>query len=270
MRATPKNFKDITGQTFSRLTAIKRSGSKDGKATWICRCKCGEEVVVSGKQLRSGKTKSCGCLNSENTSARNFKHGMAARDNKHPLYGSWCRIKQRCHNPSCSDYYLYGAEGIKVCDRWRDSFENFRDDILSEIGPKQDKTSLDRFPNKCGNYEPGNVRWGTDEMQANNKRNNVTASLNGKTMTVSQWSRDLGVSSGSIHSRIKRGWTPEEAVSTSIRPVKKHPVRQVMTEDKIREVISNPEISSRQFAKRFGVSTSLVCSIRRRHRLTHA
>lgn len=270
MRRSHPSFIDITGKTFSRLTAISRIASKGGRAVWICRCKCGRQAVVSGKQLRSGKTKSCGCLSREITSKRNFKHGMASRINKHPLYSSWCRIKQRCYNPNCGDYYLYGADGVKMCDRWKTSFENFCTDILSTIGPRQNKTSLDRFPDKCGHYEPGNVRWGTDEMQANNKRNNVTASINGKTMTIAQWSREIGTSPGSIHSRIKRGWTPEEAVSVSIRPVRKHPVRRVMTDEKIQELISNPETSGREFARKFGVSASLICSIRRKWLLKHA
>lgn len=213
---TPKNFKDITGQTFSRLKVIQRHGTNsDMKATWLCRCDCGTEKVISGKELRSGKIKSCGCLNSENTSARNFKHGLAVRGEKHPLYSTWGRIKDRCHNPSCSDYYLYGDKGVSMCDKWRNSFLAF----IADVGERPPGTSIDRYPNKDGNYEPGNVRWGTDEMQANNKRNNHVLEFNGKTMSVMMWARETGIHHQTILYRLKHGMSVEAALT--IPPHKK-------------------------------------------------
>lgn len=211
----PPNLKDITGQVFSRLTAIRRSGAnKDGRATWLCKCECGKELVILGKDLRSGNTRSCGCLHSDATAKRNLKHGMASRGHKHPLYSTWCRIKQRCYNPDCEDYYLYGAVGVQVCERWRNSFEAFLEDVGTS---KPTGTSIDRYPDKEGNYEPGNTRWGTDEMQANNKRNNRILEFNGKSMSVAMWSKETGIHNQTILYRLNHGMSVEEALTSPLK-----------------------------------------------------
>lgn len=211
---TPPNFKDITGQTFSRLKVLRRSGiNSAGKATWLCRCECGQEKVVCGKSLRTGNTRSCGCLRPETTAARSFKHGLSKRGESHPLYALWCRIKQRCHNPSSQDYYLYGDKGVSVCDKWRNSFLAF----IADVGERPPGTSIDRYPNKDGNYEPGNVRWGTDEMQANNRRNNRILEFNGKSMTLMMWSKETGINDQTIAWRLKHGMSVEAALTTPIR-----------------------------------------------------
>lgn len=186
------------------------------KATWLCRCECGTEKVICGKALRTGHSQSCGCLSSDTTAKRNLKHGMAARGDKHPLYDTWVRIKQRCHNPDCEDYYLYGAIGIHVCERWRNSFEAFIDDVGNS---KPTGTSIDRYPNKEGHYEPGNTRWGTDEMQANNKRNNHVLEFNGKSMTVMMWAKETGIHHQTILYRLKHGMSVSDALTI---PVRKH------------------------------------------------
>lgn len=255
----PSNFKDITGQIFSRLTVIHRHGTnKEGKATWLCRCDCGAEKIICGKSLRAGHSQSCGCLNSDATAKRNLKHGMASRGNKHPLYSNWCRIKQRCHNPDCEDYYLYGGRGVKVCERWRNSFEAFLEDVGSS---KPAGTSIDRYPNREGNYEPGNTRWGTDEMQANNKRNNVILSLNGEEMTIAQWARKLNCDSRPIHARIERGWSHEDALTTPIRKMIVHPPR--LTKERIQTILESPHVSGAEFARKYGVTRTAICHVRK-------
>lgn len=86
--------------------------------------------------------------------------------NDHPLYGIWCNMKQRCNNPNHTYYHLYGGRGIKVCERWKD-FKNF----MVDVSPRPSLThTIDRFPDKDGNYEPGNFRWATISEQNNNKR----------------------------------------------------------------------------------------------------
>lgn len=160
---------EMAGATFGRLLVLERAGSgKGGKAQWRCRCDCGTEKVVSGDQLRSGKTASCGCRrNDSGPLASGFKHGGAGTTE----YEIWSSMKKRCQNPNCRVYPRYGGRGITVCERWSNSFEAFYEDM----GPRPSKRhSIDRI-NNDGNYEPGNCRWATQKEQAANS----TAFLDG-------------------------------------------------------------------------------------------
>lgn len=86
----------------------------------------------------------------------------------HELYGTWNQMRHRCENQNNKNYHLYGARGIKFYEPWR-KFLRFVEDIENEIGSRPLGKTLDRFPNKFGNYEPGNVRWATVEEQSRNK-----------------------------------------------------------------------------------------------------
>lgn len=135
------------------------------------------------------------------------------KDNTKPpsqtlLYWTWQRMKSRCHNPTSPDYYLYGARGIKVCDRWLESYENFYNDM----GEKPDGLSLDRINNN-GNYEPENCRWATATEQANNKRNNYLLTIDGKTQTLSQWAKEKDIHHNVLLYRINAGMKPDELFS---------------------------------------------------------
>lgn len=105
-----------------------------------------------------------------------FKAGISAKSSRivdHPLYSRYRGMLARCFNPKRDSYRNYGARGITVCDRWRygeggkTGFQCFLDDVGM---PPTLKHSLDRFPDMCGNYEPGNVRWATIDEQTNNQR----------------------------------------------------------------------------------------------------
>ena len=200
-------FKNITGQIFGRLTAIERMprGYHSPKRVfWRCQCKCGNERILAYTTLVHGKTRSCGCLRKEAYRECPRTHGKS----RTPTFAIWCGMLARCSNPNVIVYGRYGGRGIKVCERWHD-FSAF----IADMGerPSLDH-SLDRIDN-AGNYEPGNVRWATTWQQASNKRNTLMISAFGRTLHLAEWSRQVGITSQTIHKRLKRGWPPERALT---------------------------------------------------------
>lgn len=203
------------GQRFSRWEVLaKASPAKNGAARWLCRCDCGAERAVLGISLRTGVSRSCGCLHweerVEDMKAIATKHGY----HKLPEYRTYLAMIRRCYGRRTDHSQYYQDRGITICMRWLGSFEHFMNDVGQRPSPKH---SLDRYPNNNGNYEPGNVRWATASEQMNNTRRNHVISANGQALTVAQWSAKCGIHRGTIVSRIQRlGWTPEMAVSTPV------------------------------------------------------
>lgn len=150
---------DLSAQSFGRLTVIARADSISGHATWLCRCECGQEKVIRAKSLLAGQTKSCGCQRNA------CSHGHARLKAHSAEYRTWVSIRQRCYQPSHVSFPNYGGRGIKVCARWRNSFEAF----LADMGPRPDGHWIERKDND-GNYEPSNCIWATPLEQARNKR----------------------------------------------------------------------------------------------------
>lgn len=193
---------------FGRLTVGSLGPStKHGKRRWHCVCECGAKVLVVGAQLTSGHTTSCGCFARDLARTTKLKHGRAGT----PEYHAWWNMIARCTNPENAYYRDYGGRGIRVCERWLNSFESFLEDVGERPGVGY---SLDRYPDQNGNYEPENVRWATANQQCRNLRTNVLLTLNGKSATAAEWAEITGLSAITIATRRKRGWSDERALTT--------------------------------------------------------
>ncbi len=204
------NIIDLTGKRFSRLVAI--SYERKGKRTfWLCRCDCGESHTVETYGLRRGNTKSCGCWNRERASKENRTHG----ESNTQLYRVYRTMIDRCEREKNRAYSGYGGRGIKVCKRWRESFEAFKIDM----GPRPFRHTIERI-NNDGNYEPSNCKWATYKEQAANRRNHgghhgyVMHEHNGKRMPMKDWVAEVGVPEVTIRKRMRSGYPFSVAISS--------------------------------------------------------
>ena len=173
---------DVTGQRFGRLIVLGDAPKKSGeRRKVVCACDCGAEIVCEPRQLTRGKTRSCGCLQKEavaKTAATNITHGMAGTVE----YNTWVKIKSRCLNPKNAKYADYGGRGIKICEAWKDSFEQF----LADMGKRpRGKQSIDRIDVNA-DYSPENCRWANHKEQARNKRSHRMVVYEGTEMPLSQ------------------------------------------------------------------------------------
>ena len=159
------------------------------------------------------------------------KHGHAAGV-RSPTYIAWRAMIQRCEYERHKSFEVYGGAGVLVCARWH-SFELF----LKDVGERPSrKFSLDRFPNREGNYEPGNVRWATSREQAQNRKSNHLISFGGETLPLIEWARKLGIKRTMLSMRIREGWSIERAL-TNFEPKSvgsKNPNATLTEEDVVR------------------------------------
>jgi len=132
----------------------------------------------------------------------------------HRIYSIYVNMKTRCYNPKVKKYERYGGRGIKICEEWLDSFKAFYDWSMNN-GYSSDLT-IDRIDND-GNYEPGNCRWITSYKQASNKSTTNLLTLNGKTQCVKAWTEERKLGKETIRERLKRGWTVENAILTTVK-----------------------------------------------------
>ncbi len=192
---------NLIGQKFGRLIVIRRADNdKQGKSRWLCLCDCGKEKIIRGNNLKSGNTKSCGCLK--------IKHGHR----KTKTYRSWASMIQRCTNPKNKRYRDYGGRGITVCKRWM-KFENF----LADMGEVPEGYQIDRINNNKG-YCRSNCRWVTAKTNNRNKRNNLYFTYKNKTQLLIEWVKETKIPYSTLWNRIFRlSWPIEKALTTPIQ-----------------------------------------------------
>lgn len=195
----------LEGSTFGRLTVSRKVTPLRGKGRWLCMCECGQEIVVTTGNLRSGNSRSCGCLVIERIGNLRRSHGRS----KSAEYRNWMSMKARCYNNKVASYQDYGARGIRVCDRWLDSFEAFLEDM--GMRPTPDHT-VDRI-DVDGDYEPKNCRWLAKPEQARNSRSNRKITIGGVTMTASEWARRVGLKPSTVLARLRKGRGADEALA---------------------------------------------------------
>lgn len=199
-------FIDLTGNRYGKIVVLERAENRGKKTMWKCICDCGNYTITGASELRSGTTKSCGCLKFE---SRNSTHGLR----KTRLYGIWCKMKDRCLREKNPAYKWYGGRGITICKEWLDDFTNFYNWSMQNF--YDDNLSIDRI-DVNGNYEPDNCRWIPLEEQALNTRNTKFLTYKGETKTVSEWCEITGIKKTTMLNRIRLGFTPEECIELPI------------------------------------------------------
>lgn len=192
---------DLKGMQFGLLTVLEPAEKTNVKTKWLCVCECGTVKSVQTGDLRSGRTKTCGCEKTKRIGLLKLKHGHARAGNFSPEYTCWAHIITRCENKKAHAFELYGGRGIKVCQRWRDSFENF----FADMGKRPSKGhSVDRID--CnGDYTPENCRWATQHEQTRNTRRNVMVTIDGVTKCQIDWAKELGIVDSTMRRRVARG-----------------------------------------------------------------
>ena len=201
----------MIGKKFGKLTVIEDAGRSPRRyILWKCRCECGNETIVTSNNLRSGNTKSCGCVGKAKVKMLNYVTGAY----KSRLHRIWDSMKSRCYNENMTYFQRYGGRGVTVCDEWRNNFKAFYDWAMSN--GYTDELTIDRIDNN-GNYSPENCRWSTMKEQSRNRRTNHQITWNGKTMCISAWANELGINVNTIIARFGRGWDVERTFTTPVK-----------------------------------------------------
>lgn len=190
--------KVVIGNKYGMLTPIRVVGKdKFGLLLYLCECDCGKQKVVRSSQITTGKTVSCGCKRAkQNNLSRSI------------TYKSWISAKQRCYNPNNHNYPNYGGRGIEMCERWKNSFIDF----INDMGERPSKKhTLDRI-DVNGNYEPSNCKWSTPKEQGNNRRDNHFVSFNEETMTTTQFAEKYDIGIPYLFYALRKGFSLKEII----------------------------------------------------------
>jgi len=207
---------NIAGHKFNRLQAISLASKGTTGRKWLCRCECGNEVIVTTGHLRSGHSKSCGCLSAEVLQTRNFKHGQGSRAHKTREYYAWKEMKKRCYQTNSKNYKWYGAKGITVCSEWVNDFPKF----FADMGLCPEGYELDRIDGTKG-YSKANCRWVSEAMQSRNRSYvkltyELAEQIRSDSRPSTQIAKDYGVSKSTILN-IKRYKTWKPVLNKTIK-----------------------------------------------------
>lgn len=212
------------GKTYGRLYVFREVPiRKDGKICWLCLCSCGTLVIVTGKSLNGGHTRSCGCLQREKVGKLNFKHGHSKNER---MYQIWCDIRKRCFNNNSWAYKYYGGRGISICERWS-KYENFYKDLRESYYRHIElygdvNTTIERVDNTKG-YFPENCTWATRKEQSNNREFVRKITYNRQTHTVSKWAEILDMRPKTLYGRIFHyQWSIEDSFNKPVRQRRKN------------------------------------------------
>ena len=198
---------DLTGQKFGRLTVVRFDHKENGRKYYLCQCDCGNFKIVSNHSLKSGNTKSCGCLHKEILIQRNKDNRVHHPENER-LLRIWRAMLHRCYKETDEHYDYYGGRGIKVCDGWHD-FETFQKWALAN--GYADNLTIDRLDGNK-DYCPENCSWATMTVQNNHKSDTKWLTYKGKTQSLSDWCRELGLDYFRTKARLNSlGWSVEDA-----------------------------------------------------------
>lgn len=206
------NRAELLGKTFGRLNVIADLGTDPVRgAKWLCKCKCGNEIVTYSGPLISGHTQSCGCKMREISAEKLRKYSTTHGKSKTRLYRIWSNMKDRCYRKESTCYARYGGRGIQICNEWRENFESFYNWAVAN--GYQDNLTIDRITVN-GNYCPDNYRWANHKTQCNNRRSNRTFTILGETHTLMEWCEKYEAPYGRVKQRLfKLGWDIEHALT---------------------------------------------------------
>ena len=250
-------FIDLTGHRFGKLVVREIAPdhtTPDGhrRVQWLCQCDCGGLVTVLAHQLcRPNGTWSCKCVRNVSNGESDYKRGKMTSE-----WRTWSGLFERCYNPNHNSFHRYGGRGITVCDRWRESYKNFLEDMGRKPTPQH---SIDRVDGNKG-YEPLNCRWATKKEQGETKRNTVHITWKGETHDILEWQRITGIDRQVIWRRFrKKGWSSEQIFTTPV--MDKGPKLTAEDACEIRREFAEGKLSRMEIAKKFGISYPNVVGI---------
>ncbi len=201
---------DIKGNRYNKLVALEFSHSHQKNAYWKFQCDCGQVTTLAAHSVKRGDSKSCGCHRREVSRQKATIHGHAANGGQTRLYRIWAAMNRRCDLETHGAYDRYGGRGIHVCAEWANSFQAFEQWAMSS--GYSDELSIDRRDND-GGYEPGNCRWVTEKVQANNRSSNRTVIYEGVEMTLASFAELIGLDPNTVAYRLNNGWSIEETAT---------------------------------------------------------